>query len=419
MGASLTYRLGLLSCLYFSQGLPLGFLSQALPALLRSYDVSLEKIGLVSLVAVPWALKFLWAPLVDHYGSERFGRRKSWIIPMQFGFMACLLLLGFLDPQTLAGNGFYALLAILFLSNLVAATQDITTDGLAVSSLTPKERGPANGVQVAGYRVGMLFGGAVILILLERLGWLATFVTLASMILLVSIPVWFFTESAQSDHTGEHERPRNVFVLALQFVRQPNMWAWVLVLVFYKAGDSFGSAMSKPLLIDLGYTLGQVGWISGAVGMAAGIAGALLGGWLVPRMGRIRSLLLFGGLHATTLLGFWWLARYGGEVAAVTWVMALEHWFGGMSAAALFTLMMDACRRPLAGTDYTLQASVQVVVAGLLHSASGFSASALGYEVHFITAFVLGVLALIPVLVWLQRVPGIQRMSWHQVPAAQ
>ena len=75
MGASLTYRLGLLSCLYFSQGLPLGFLSQALPALLRSYDVSLEKIGLVSLVAVPWALKFLWAPLVDHYGSERFGRR--------------------------------------------------------------------------------------------------------------------------------------------------------------------------------------------------------------------------------------------------------------------------------------------------------------------------------------------------------
>ena len=70
MSSSLPFRLGLLSCLYFSQGLPFGFMSQALPALLRSYDVSLEKIGLVSLVALPWALKFLWAPYVDHYGSE-------------------------------------------------------------------------------------------------------------------------------------------------------------------------------------------------------------------------------------------------------------------------------------------------------------------------------------------------------------
>lgn len=413
MGASQTYRFGLLSCLYFSQGLPFGFLSQALPALLRSYEVSLEKIGLVSLVAIPWALKFLWAPLVDHYGSRRFGRRKSWIVPMQVGFMVCLLLLGLLDPASLVGNGFYALLAILFLSNLVAATQDIATDGLAVSSLPPAERGLANGIQVAGYRVGMLFGGAVVLVLLDHLGWLPTFVVLVLLILLVSLPVWFFTEPTEPESSLNHAGPRNVFTLALQFVRQPGMWAWIVVIVFYKAGDSFGSAMSKPLLIDLGYTLGQVGWISGGIGMAAGISGALLGGWLVPRLGRIQSLLTFGVAQALSLLGFWWLARSGADVVAVTWVIGIEHLFGGMSTAALFTLMMDACRRPLAGTDYTLQASVQVVIAGFLHSVSGFSASALGYEVHFIAAFCLGLLALLPILVWLQRVPGIQRAAWH------
>lgn len=413
MGASLAYRLGLLSCLYFSQGLPFGFLSQALPALLRSYEVSLEKIGLVSLVAIPWALKFLWAPLVDHYGSKRFGRRKSWIIPMQVSFMGCLLILGMLDPTTLAGDGFYALLVILFVSNLVASTQDIATDGLAVSSLPPAERGLANGIQVAGYRVGMLFGGAVILILLDHIGWLSTFAVLAMLIFLVSLPVWFFAESTASESGLDHEGPRNVFTLALQFIRQPGMWAWVLVIVCYKAGDSFGSAMSKPLLIDLGYSLEQVGWISGGVGMAAGIGGALLGGWLVPRFGRVQSLLVFGVAQTLSLLGFWWLAGNGGEVVAVTWVIAVEHLFGGMSTAALFTLMMDACRRPLAGTDYTMQASVQVVVAGLLHSFSGFSASALGYEVHFIIAFGLGVLAMLPILIWLRQVPGIQRAAWH------
>jgi len=417
MGSSLTFRLGLLSCLYFSQGLPFGFLSQALPALLRNYDVSLEKIGLVSLVALPWAFKFLWAPYVDHYGSARFGRRKSWIIPMQAGFMLCLLLLGTLDPQTLAGDGFYVLLVILFLSNLIAATQDIATDGLAVSSLGPKERGMANGVQVAGYRVGMLFGGAVILVLLQHLGWFSTFVTLALLILLVSIPVWLFKEVAPADAGPLHDSPHNVFTLALAFVRQPGMWAWVLVIVFYKAGDAFGSAMSKPLLIDLGYSLEQVGWISGGVGMAAGISGALMGGWLVPRIGRVRALLGFGVLQALSLLGFWWLASGGAggpaDLQSVTLVIALEHLLGGMSTAALFTLMMDACRRPLAGTDYTMQASVQVMVAGILHSVSGFSASALGYEVHFMAAFGLALLSMLPILIWLPRAPEIQRQAWH------
>ncbi len=331
---------------------------------------------------------------------------------MQFGFMLCLLMLGLLDPASLNGSGFYWLLVILFLSNLIAATQDIATDGLAVSSLSPRERGLANGVQVSGYRVGMLFGGAVILILLDYLGWLPTFALLALMILLVSVPVWLFQENASRD-TLQHDSPRNVFVLARQFVRQPGMWSWVVVIVFYKVGDSFGSAMSKPLLVDLGYSLAQVGWISGGVGMAAGISGALLGGWMVPRMGRIKALVGFGALQATSMLGFWWLAGHDAGVTQVAVIIALEHLFGGMSAAALFTLMMDACRRPLAGTDYTLQASVQVVMAGALHSFSGFSASALGYEVHFMASFALGLLALLPVLLWRQRVPQVQRESWH------
>ena len=73
-------KLGVLSCLYLSQGLPFGFFSQALPPLLRSYGVDLEVIGFISFLFFPWALKFLWAPYVDQYGSQKLGRRKSWIL---------------------------------------------------------------------------------------------------------------------------------------------------------------------------------------------------------------------------------------------------------------------------------------------------------------------------------------------------
>src|SRR5215208_5583105 len=75
--------LALLSVLYFAQGLPFGVQAIALPVYLRAAGVSLTSIGLSGLLSAPWLLKPMWAPLVDRYGSERFGRRRSWIAPMQ------------------------------------------------------------------------------------------------------------------------------------------------------------------------------------------------------------------------------------------------------------------------------------------------------------------------------------------------
>src|SRR5687767_2389040 len=80
--------LGLLGALYFSQGLPFGFFTQSLPVVLRQQGFSLGAIGLSSLLALPWALKFLWAPAID-----RIGTRRSWILPLQLGSVVVLLVL--------------------------------------------------------------------------------------------------------------------------------------------------------------------------------------------------------------------------------------------------------------------------------------------------------------------------------------
>src|SRR4051812_31834800 len=69
--------LGLLSVLYFAQGLPSGLIAKALPPLLREHGVSLSSIGFTSALALPWALKFVWAPFVDRYGS-----RKRWLLAL-------------------------------------------------------------------------------------------------------------------------------------------------------------------------------------------------------------------------------------------------------------------------------------------------------------------------------------------------
>jgi MFS transporter, PAT family, beta-lactamase induction signal transducer AmpG len=91
-------KIGLLGSLYLAQGLPFGFFTQALPVMLRQSGSSLEEVGLSSLLAVPWALKFIWAPLLDRYWSTTFGRRRSWIVPMQLATVLVLVVTALRAP---------------------------------------------------------------------------------------------------------------------------------------------------------------------------------------------------------------------------------------------------------------------------------------------------------------------------------
>ena len=61
--------LTVLGSLYFSQGLPMGFFTQALPVVLRERGVDLAAVGAVNLLAAPWALKFLWSPYAAFQSS--------------------------------------------------------------------------------------------------------------------------------------------------------------------------------------------------------------------------------------------------------------------------------------------------------------------------------------------------------------
>ena len=408
---SIRTKLGVLSCLYLSQGLPFGFFSQALPPLLRSYGVDLEIIGFISFLFFPWALKFLWAPYVDQYGSQKLGRRKSWILPLQGVCVGLMLLISLIDPDTLRGEGLYYLAGLLFFAGLATATQDIATDGLAVQTLSPKERGIGNSIQVGAYRIGMVFGGGVVLFLMDRIGWNHTFVLMALLLACATIPILFFEEKSDFPVKGE-AGPANVWDVFRRFVAQKDMWRWIGVLLLYKVGDSFGSAMSKPMLIDLGVSLETIGWLSAGVGVGATVAGAVVGGLLLPLMGRVRALAIFATLQALSLLGFGWLALGNIETLDIVVVTVAEHFTGGMTTVALFALMMDACRPHVAGTDYTVQASIQAAVGGLFHMASGFFVVLWGYQTHFVVAAGLGLLILIPVYYWSKEVPKNQQLAW-------
>lgn len=425
--ASHTPYLPLLSALYTAQGLPFGFFTLALPVLLREAGWSLKAISLLQFLALPWAIKFLWAPWVDHRGG-----RRAWLLALQGAGCALALLLAALD----LGMGSAALFAMVFLFNLVAATQDIVTDGLAVRLLDTPQRGLANGIQVGAYRLGMILGGGLLLWLFARVGWQATFVAMAALLALTTWPVWRMKEpqaapeastlsasapdEAHASHAGHAESAAALTSvpgardLALGWWRralQPGMLTCAALIFSYRFGDQMVSALITPFLHDQGLSKETIAMMKGAVGSATSLMGAALGGWLLLRTSR-RTALLCSGVAQAVGFGLYVAVAGGWGGEALLWsATVLEGIVGTMASVSLFALMMDMSDPQHAGTDYTLLASFVVAVGALGGFCGGALADATGYCFTFATGMALAALGVAVLVGWLDRHPVHPRVA--------
>ncbi|HSC83450.1 MAG TPA: MFS transporter [Pseudomonas sp.] len=391
----------LLASLYCAQGLPSGLVAHSLPVLLRQHGVDLGLIGLLKLLALPWLLKVLWAPWIDRIGSTRLGHHRGWILPLQGVVIVCLGALALLAPQQVFGGGFWLLLALLLCINLAASSQDVATDGLAVRLLPERWRGLGNSLQVGGYKVGMLASGSGLLLLIGPLGWNLSLALLAAALLLLSVPIWRFRERELLPRQAAQAEPAGAGLLWRHYrglLAQPGMWAWLAVVLTFKLGDALGSPMIKPMLVDQGWEPAALGQLT-LISSLAGIGGALLGGLLYARIGALRALLGFGALQALGIAGMALLVGAGSKPLLVYGLCLFEQVADGMSTVTLFALMMRMCRPEHEGADFTLQASTQLLLAGLVGACSGVLAKWLGYQALFIGAGVLGV-AMLALVLW-------------------
>ncbi len=392
-----TPTLVLLASLYCAQGLPSGLFAHSLPVLLRQNGVDLAVIGMLKLLALPWMLKVLWAPWVDRIASERLGHHRGWILPLQATVILCVATLATTSPSALFGSQLMLLLGLILIINLAAATQDIATDGLTVRLLPERWRGLGNSLQVGGYKVGMIISGSGLLLVMDRFGWNASLGGVGLLLVLCTLPIWRFDEKRRIPHAGGAAEtalgPRLLLAHYKGLLAQPGMFAWLAVVLGFKLGDALGSPMIKPMLVDQGWTNAMLGQLT-LISSVAGIGGAVLGGALYARLGAHRSLFLFGLLQALGIAAMALLVTRGGDVAMVYAVALGEQIADGMSTVALFAVMMRRCRPEHEGADFTLQASAQVLFAGLVGATSGVLAKAVGYVPLFLIAGTLGLAAL-------------------------
>nr|WP_230557763.1 MFS transporter [Rhodococcus sp. I2R] len=401
--------LTLLGTLYFAQGVPFGFFTQALPVVLRESGYSLVQISAAGVLFLPWGLKFLWAPYVDRYGT-----RRRWLLTLQSAAAAIALALSFLD---LSSTLQWLFLGI-FVMNAVSATQDIATDGMAVRTLSVAQRGLGNGLQVGAYRIGMVCGGGVLLWLFSFAGWRALFVAMAALLLIATIPVWLMRgQLSAADAAGEQDAdaagerdevdaPARLAITWWYRLRRPGMFAFIALIIGFKFGNSMGSALVGPFLSDSGLTLGQIALVEGGVSSVAALGGAALGAWLSFRYGR-RNALLVGGVSQTLSLGLYVAASMGiGGFPLLVTANITEHVLGGAATVAVFALMMDASEKRFAGSDYTLIACAVVFAQGAAGLAAGVVGDLFGYTAMFGSALVLSGIGCAALIVALDRGVG-------------
>jgi PAT family beta-lactamase induction signal transducer AmpG len=387
------FKFLLLSSLYTSQFLPSAFFFQALPIFLRQQGASLQMIGLMGLLTLPWMLKFLWAPLVDRYGFRRWGHYKSWIVVTQILLVLIIIRCASMD----AADNTVRLFQGVFLVVTLAATQDIATDALAVRLLDPHERGWGNGIQSAGRAMGGILGGGVMLLVLNRLGWQVSVWMLAAGVLLALVPLCFYREPDRREDgvvgqrtAGVKQAISNYVETLLSFGRRSGALLWLFFMLLYVTGSSMAATMFRPLLVDLGLSMADIGWMTGIVGSGAAIIGSLLAGGLIQPLGRQRSLVLFGILQAMAVIALILPAMGVHDPVLLYGVSTGEVFARSLANTALFTVMMDKSRRETAGSDYTLQSSVFIIGHHVgVPALSGFIAAAMGYTSVFLIGFIV------------------------------
>jgi predicted MFS family arabinose efflux permease len=244
--------------------------------------------------------------------------------------------------------------------------------------LDHNERGIGNGIQSGGNFLGSIIGGGVLLILLDRLGWTNSLLLLTGFMVLSLLPIIFHQERIAPIPA---EKPG--FRTLLQFFRRPGHWQWLLILLLYTAGGSMASGMIRPLLVDRGFSLSDIGWILGIVSFSAGLVGSLLAGWLITQWGRKRSLIVFGILSAGAISTYLPIAFGSSNLALVYSSNILVAIASGMAFTATLTVMMDYSRLETAGTDYTIQVSMVYLSGILAMVAGGAIAQSMGYAVMF------------------------------------
>lgn len=381
---------------YVAQSVIGGLTWGGLPAVLREQGLPLDRIGLLSLLVAPWALKFLWSPLVEGWRLPPGRVPRTAVLTLIFGAVAItgLVLTGAVGLVPLLPA-----LACLLLVAVATATVDIAVDGHAVAVLTRSEHGWGNAAQVGGAYVGSAIGAGLLLVIVARMGWTVAVWFLTALV--AALLIWFAL-TARGGPVSPPVAPRPSVRRALA---RPEIRDGLILTGLFVLAQKMSLGMLGPFLIDLGISLETVGILNGFGSLVLGLAGALAGGAAVRQWGVQTTMI--GALILQALLMLV-LASSGLGFALPPALLVASALLSGSALLAIgFTALYAQFMRwsdpRQGGVDFTLFQCLDGAMSMIMGLVAGFLAQRTGYGAFF------AICAILPISVVLLIQPRLLR----------
>lgn len=445
-------RVLIMLLLGFSSGLPFMLVFGTMSAWLREAGVSRTEIGLMSYVGLAYTIKFLWAPLIDQirlpWLASRLGKRRAWMIVAQALVALALVGISFCDPHVALTP--IALFAVMLA--FASATQDISVDAWRIEAASDEKQGAMAAAYQLGYRLAIIASGAGALYLAQFVSWHAAYLAMAALMCigigaalaaprLADAQLAVLGEAAVKAFAGRfalHGPLKDAVTWIYRAAVAPFVdffghrgWQALVILALiglYRLPDFVMGVMANPLYIDLGFSLATIATVVKVFGVWMTIAGAIVGGVSIARLGILRSLLIGASAVSLTNFLFAWLATRGGDVSALTIAIGAENFSGGFAATSLIAYMSSLTNHEFTATQYALFSSAYALPGKLLGGMSGImvdwygaqgtlrdvligyaptlTAKTAGYVPFFVTTGLLGLPAILLIFYLLRRETG-------------
>jgi PAT family beta-lactamase induction signal transducer AmpG len=416
--ASKNGRLAAFFFLYLTEGIPLGFTAIAIATQMRRQGLGPAEIGaFVASLYVPWALKWVVGPFVDVLSSERFGRRRMWIVLAQVLMVTALMA----ALPVKFSTQLHLFTILILIHNVFAATQDVAIDALAVNVLKEDERGLANGLMFGGAYLGQTIGGSGVLFLTPFIGFQATYFFVAAWVLSITLLVALPLQEPkgpprppiQGSPIGHASREivgfgrdslRAFFGTRAAFIG-------LLVALLPGGAQALGLALQSNLAVELGLNDTKVGFLNLWSGLLSGL-GCVAGGWLSDRLGRRRMLATYIALMSVPTIYLAYVMQQNGWIMPVSvtaanrpvpsvqlvtmfWAMTLLYnVFNGLMYGTRTALFMDVTTAKVAATQFTAYMAILNFTISYSATWQGIAVERWGYPITLLIDGVFGVVGL-------------------------
>ncbi|WP_025743189.1 MFS transporter [Aquimarina pacifica] len=389
--------------LYFTEGLPYVIIITLSVIMYKKLGVSNADIGLyTSWLYLPWVIKPLWSPIVDIKGTKR-----KWFLYMQLLIGIVFLGVGFSIPTN---NFFIVSLACFWIAAFASATNDIASDGHYLIALSEKKQSFFLGVRSTFYRLAMITGQGLIVVLAGFLetyygdnqkAWSLTMIcTALLMITLTAINLLVTPKVEERTHTPS--KSIRFFEVFATFFQKKQIGLIIAFILLYRLGESQLVKMAAPFLLDTPETGGlalsttQVGTIYGTFGVIALTIGGILGGiaisvqglkkWMLPMILALNLPNLF-----YILLAFWQPT----SITFATIVVIIEQFGYGFGFAAFLMFLIYVAEGISKTSHYAIATGFMALGMMLPGMISGFIQEEIGYTGFFIWVAIAAIPAII------------------------